>query len=252
MSENLRFMRTETLLGKDGIKKLKNSCVMIVGLGAVGGYALEAIARSGVGKLILVDFDVFEESNINRQILAISDSLGKDKTIVAKQRVAAINPECEVITKNMFVNQDTICGLLNENVDFVVDAIDALNPKCCLMEELYKKQIPFISSMGAALKTDPSKIRLATLDKSKNCTLARFVRKRLKKRGVDLHKVCCVFSEENSDLRKTALLKNSERESASGRKRNILGSIPTITAIFGLTIANEVILRLSGFKKGEK
>lgn len=248
MSENLRFMRTETLLGKDGVKKLRQSCVMMVGLGAVGGYALEAIARSGVGKLILVDFDVFEESNINRQILALTSTLGKKKTEAAAERVLQINPECNVITKELFVNQDSIAALFDEKVDFVVDAIDALNSKCCLMEELYKRQIPFISSMGAALKTDPSKIRFAALDKSKNCTLAKFIRKRLKRRGVDLHKIMCVFSEENSELRKTALIRTCDDDQSAVRQRNILGSMPTITAIFGLTIANEVILRLSGFK----
>lgn len=248
MSENLRFMRTETLLGKDGVKKLRQSCVMMVGLGAVGGYALEAIARSGVGKLILVDFDVFEESNINRQILALTSTLGKKKTETAAERVLQINPECNVITKELFVNQDSIAALFDEKVDFVVDAIDSLNSKCCLMEELYKRQIPFISSMGAALKTDPSKIRFAALDKSKNCTLAKFIRKRLKRRGVDLHKIMCVFSEENSELRKTALIRTCDDDQSAVRQRNILGSMPTITAIFGLTIANEVILRLSGFK----
>ncbi len=248
MSENLRFMRTETLLGKDGVKKLRQSCVMMVGLGAVGGYALEAIARSGVGKLILVDFDVFEESNINRQILALTSTLGKKKTEAAAERVLQINPECNVITKELFVNQDSIAALFDEKVDFVVDAIDALNSKCCLMEELYKRQIPFISSMGAALKTDPSKIRFAALDKSKNCTLAKFIRKRMKRRGVDLHKIMCVFSEENSELCKTALIRTCDDDQSAGRQRNILGSMPTITAIFGLTIANEVILRLSGFK----
>ena len=123
MSENLRFMRTETLLGKDGVKKLRQSCVMMVGLGAVGGYALEAIARSGVGKLILVDFDVFEESNINRQILALTSTLGKKKTEAAAERVLQINPECNVITKELFVNQDSIAALFDEKVDFVVDAV---------------------------------------------------------------------------------------------------------------------------------
>lgn len=248
MLDDKRFMRTKLLLGETGIQKLHNSTVMIVGLGAVGGYALEALSRAGVGRFILVDFDVFDETNINRQILALSSTVGKKKIEVAKKRVLDINPNCEVILKDLFVNSDTLDDLLSEKVNFVVDAIDALNPKCCLIQALYEKGIPFVSSMGAALKSDPSFIKLGALSKTKNCGLAKFIRKRLKKRGLDINKILCVSSEEQVDLPETAIICNEDKTPESGRVRNTLGSLPTITAIFGLTIANSVIKELSGYK----
>lgn len=152
MSATDRLTRTRMLLGDEGLSRLQNAAVMVVGLGAVGGYALEALARSGIGRLVLVDFDVFDESNINRQILALTSTVGQKKTEVARRRVLDINPDCIVETKDMFVNADTLPQLLDIPVDFVVDAIDALNPKCCLMEALYERGIPFISSMGGGIK----------------------------------------------------------------------------------------------------
>ncbi len=239
-----RFLRTKLLLGEEGLEKLKNSTVMVIGLGAVGGYALEALARSGVGHLVLVDFDSFDLTNINRQILALSSTVGRKKIDVAKERALDINPECHVETKDLFVNAETLPELLSEKVDFVVDAIDALNPKCCLIEALHKAQIPFISSMGAALKSDPSCIHYGKLSATKNCGLSKFIRKRLKKRGVDISKIYCVSSDEQVDLPETAIICNEEGENPNGRKRNTLGSLPTITAIFGLTIANQAVKEL--------
>ncbi|MGN0913689.1 MAG: ThiF family adenylyltransferase [Alphaproteobacteria bacterium] len=248
MLNSRRFMRTGLLLGEEGLRRLHEASVMVVGLGAVGGYALEGLARAGVGRLILVDFDTFDETNINRQILALTSTIGKKKTDVAAQRVKEINPDCIVETKDVFVNTDTIEDLLREPVDFVVDAIDALNPKCCLMQTLQEKGIPFISSMGAALKSDPSFIRLGALSKTKNCGLAKFIRKRLKKRGVDINKITCVSSEEQVNLPETAIMESEDKTQESGRIRNTLGSLPTITAIFGLTIANAVIKQLTANK----
>ena len=236
MQKDERFMRTEILLGNDGMERLKNARVMVVGLGAVGGYALEALARAGIGTLTLVDFDVFDRSNINRQILALESTIGMKKTEAAKRRVAEINPDCKVVIKDVFVNADTLPALLAEKPDFVVDAIDALNPA----------QIPFISSMGAALKTDPAKIKYGKLSATKNCGLAKFIRKRLKKRGLDLNKIFCVSSEEQVD---GGFIENEEDETAGGRVRNTLGSLPTITAIFGLIIANEAIKQIAHFSK---
>lgn len=240
--ETKRFARTAMLLGEKGMQNLQNTTVMVVGLGAVGGYALEALARSGIGHFILVDFDVFEESNINRQILATSQTLGLKKIEAAKQRVQNINPQAEIRTFDTFVNAETLPSLLALNPDIVVDAIDALNPKCDLMQALYQANIPFVSSMGAALKTDTTKIRVGRLSDSKNCALAKFVRKRLKRRGVDLSRIQCVWSDEQSILPDTALnMPTEEREGV--RTRHTMGSLPTITAIFGLTIANQIILK---------
>jgi len=248
MSATDRLTRTRMLLGDKGLSRLQNAAVMVVGLGAVGGYALEALARSGIGRLVLVDFDVFDESNINRQILALTSTVGQKKTEVARRRVLDINPDCIVETKDMFVNADTLPQLLDIPVDFVVDAIDALNPKCCLMEALYERGIPFISSMGAALKTDPSFIKCGTLSASKNCGLAKFIRKRLRKRGLEISRINCVYSDEQVCLPETALAFDGDDASA-GRVRHTLGSLPTITAIFGLTIANYVITSLSGHRR---
>ena len=248
MSATDRLTRTRMLLGDKGLSRLQNAAVMVVGLGAVGGYALEALARSGIGRLVLVDFDVFDESNINRQILALTSTVGQKKTEVARRRVLDINPDCIVETRDMFVNADTLPQLLDIPVDFVVDAIDALNPKCCLMEALYERGIPFISSMGAALKTDPSFIKCGTLSASKNCGLAKFIRKRLRKRGLEISRINCVYSDEQVCLPETALAFDVDDASA-GRVRHTLGSLPTITAIFGLTIANYVITSLSGHRR---
>ena len=248
MSATDRLTRTRMLLGDKGLSRLQNAAVMVVGLGAVGGYALEALARSGIGRLVLVDFDVFDESNINRQILALTSTVGQKKTEVARRRVLDINPDCIVETKDMFVNADPLPQLLDIAVDFVVDAIDALNPKCCLMEALYERGIPFISSMGAALKTDPSFIKCGTLSASKNCGLAKFIRKRLRKRGLEISRINCVYSDEQVCLPETALAFDGDDASA-GRVRHTLGSLPTITAIFGLTIANYVITSLSGHRR---
>lgn len=248
MSATDRLTRTRMLLGDKGLSRLQNAAVMVVGLGAVGGYALEALARSGIGRLVLVDFDVFDESNINRQILALTSTVGQKKTEVARRRVLDINPDCIVETRDMFVNADTLPQLLDIPVDFVVDAIDALNPKCCLMEALYERGIPFISSMGAALKTDPSFIKCGTLSASKNCGLAKFIRKRLRKRGLEISRINCVYSDEQVCLPETALAFDGDDVSA-GRVRHTLGSLPTITAIFGLTIANYVITSLSGHRR---
>jgi tRNA threonylcarbamoyladenosine dehydratase len=230
-----RLMRTKALLGENGVKNLQNATVMVFGLGAVGGYALEGLARAGIGHLILVDFDVFDESNINRQILALSSTVGKKKTETAKQRVLEINPECNVDVEDTFVTDENISILLNRKIDYAVDAIDILRSKCSLMYELYKRQIPFVSSMGAALKTDASCIKTAKLSQTVNCPMARCIRQNLKKRGADLSKIDCVFSAEQCNLPEGAISKNPQ-----GGK-NILGSLPTITAIFGLTIANKII-----------
>jgi len=242
--ENSRFARTKMLLGQEAMTRIEKAKVMIVGLGAVGGYCLEALARAGVGNFVLVDFDVFEESNINRQILATDKTLGVKKVVAASERVALINPKAIVKTKDVFVNAETIDDILNENPDFVIDAIDALNPKCDLMQALWQRKIPFVSSMGAALKTDATKIKYGKLSNSKNCSLAKFVRKRLRKRGVEISDIECVWSDEQICVADDALVMEDGGQS-EGRIRHTLGSMPTITAIFGLMIANEVILKLA-------
>ncbi|MBR6663964.1 MAG: tRNA threonylcarbamoyladenosine dehydratase [Alphaproteobacteria bacterium] len=232
-----RLLRTSLLLGEKAVQHLSQSSVMIVGLGAVGGYALEAIARSGIGKIILVDFDKFDKTNINRQILALENTVGRFKTDVAAERIRQINPNCKIEIVNEFVDSNNISDLLDRAPDYIIDAIDSLEAKCCLIEEIWRRGIPFISSMGAALKTDPTQIREGSLNQTQNCSLAKLIRQKLRKHGVDLGQIPCVWSNEKASIQNDVTCVQGERKP--------LGSLPTITAIFGLMLANRVILSLS-------
>lgn len=236
-----RFVRTRALLGEESMKKIHSCCVMVVGAGAVGGYAIEALARSGVGRLIIVDFDMIDISNINRQILALDQSIGRRKVELAAERIVQINPDCEVITLDMFINRDNLDELLSYNPDYVIDAIDSISSKCYLIEELVKREIKFISSMGAARKIDPSKIKIGKLSETKNCALARFLRKRLHRKKVDISKVSCVFSTEEPCLTDMSVFDDAEVNS----QKLPLGSLSTLPAIFGMMMANVVILEIA-------
>ena len=245
---NSQFTRTELMIGSDALKKLHNSYVVIVGLGAVGGYALEGLARAGVGKIKLVDFDQVGISNINRQLLATHSTIGKSKVTLAKNRVEDIFPGCNVEACEQFFHADTADELLANQPDLVIDAIDSLNPKVELLAACDRLNIPVISSMGAALRSDFSKIQFGKLKKTVNCPLARLVRKYLKKRKVSLN-IPCVFSTEmvHEKTDQSILPKDQSEDNAydRGRKRQTLGSLPTITGIFGLLIANEAIKKLA-------
>ena len=234
-----RLARTRLLLGDEAMEKLARSTVMVVGCGAVGGFAIEALARSGIGKLILVDFDVVKESNINRQIFALQSTLYQEKAVVARNRIRDISPDIKVEILPVLVNADTIDEVLDRRVDFVIDAIDTLNPKTILIEQLIARGIPFISSMGAALKTDASKIAVVPMKKTIHCPLAFFVRKRLRKRGVDLTFPVVYSCEDVSQ--KLHLEMPDQPENETGRVRHNMGSLPTITGIFGLLCANYAI-----------
>lgn len=235
-----RWVRTELMIGSKGMEKLKKATVVVVGVGAVGGYALEALARAGIGHLILVDFDVFEPSNINRQILALSSTLGQKKVEVAKKRVLDINSECKVEIEDIFLTNENIDKILYKSPNYVVDAIDSIKEKCDLMEALYRKHIPFISAMGAALKTDIFAFREMALSKTYACPMAKKIRSNLKTRGVDISQIRCVCSTENTFVKPIT-------ENLNGG-RAVLGSLPTVTAVMGLMLAHRVILDLA---KGE-
>lgn len=239
-----RIKRTRLLLGDEAVSRLASSHVVIVGLGAVGGYALEGIARSGVGHITLVDFDVVAESNINRQILATDETIGIAKVDVAMRRVRSINPECIISAKQCFIDEasaDELCAL---KPDMLIDAIDALNSKVNLLVSCVNHNIPVVSSMGAALRKDPSSVKIGTLMNIHYDPLAKSVRQRLRRRGVDIDRITCVYSDE--PLPKILPITKPEPNAANrGRERNTLGSMSTITGIFGLTIANQVILSLT-------
>ena len=259
-----QFHRTALVLGSEGVERLANARVMIVGLGAVGGYALEALARSGIGEFRIVDFDYVQESNINRQLLATHETIGRSKADLASARIRAINPRARVETRKTLVNQRNVGELFedawSEKPDCVVDAIDTLGPKVALIAETLRRGVPIISSMGAALRVDSSAPRVGRLTEVTHCPLAAQLRKRLRRVGVNTDDVRCAYSSEpirdalrSGDERfervaPAAPLDAEQAQSPPGRPRNTLGSLPTIVGIFGLMIAHDVILKLSGFE----
>jgi len=243
-----QFSRIIKLLGEDAFNRLQQSAVTVVGVGAVGGYVVEALARAGVGALRLVDYDLIAESNINRQLLALHSTIGEEKLAVARARVLAINPRCRVETLPLFASDETLEAILTPAPDLLIDAIDSLNPKSQLLTEAYRRAIPTLSSMGAALRTDPSQVRVADLFATSGCPLAKHLRKRLRRRGVG-QGISAVFSTEPVifDYEEEDHFTASVRP--GGRPRHILGSLPTITAIFGMILANQAILKLAGLEK---
>lgn len=243
-----RLKRTRLLLGDKALARLKQARVMVVGCGAVGGMALEMLARSGIGTLIVVDFDAVSVSNINRQILALSSNIGTLKTKAAAERIQAISPDICVERLDLLLNGKTIDQICAARPDFVIDAIDSLNPKAILIETLMRHQIPFISSMGAALKTDLSQIMRTSMDKTKECPLAFFLRKRLRRRGVPLT-FPVIFSKE-CVADKTHLAEPDEPAPDNARARHVMGSLGTVTGIFGLMCAHEAIMYLKEASHG--
>lgn len=220
-----RLYRTRLLFGDTGVNKLKNATVMVVGCGAVGSFAAEALARTGVGHLILVDFDVIEESNINRQIFALNSTIGKQKVNVAAQRIQDINPDIQVDVFNMFLDANNTPDC---NPDIIIDAIDTVDSKIALYQWAYKKQIPWISSMGAALKTDISQIKISTISRTSVCPLASRIRHLI--REINLPDFPVVYSTEKP-------------AKAQGHAKN-MGSNVTVTGTFGLILANWAIQKI--------
>ena len=229
------FTRTELMLGSEGIEKLANSFVVLAGVGAVGGFALEALVRAGVGRIRIIDFDVVEESNLNRQLLATRDTLGKAKVDLAAKRAKSINPEIKIEVLKAFISPDHMEEVLCGSPDLLIDAIDTITAKVTLLKGAVQMGIKTFSSMGAALRTETSMIKVAPLSKTKVCPLAAAIRSNLRKQtdmALALDKITCVFSEEPVTVVPTERNDNG---------KSILGSLPTIPAIFGLTLANEAI-----------
>ena len=220
-----RLQRIRLLFGEESVNKLQQSTVMIVGCGAVGSFAIESLARSGVGHLVLVDFDKVEESNINRQLFALDSTIGKDKVAVAKSRILDINPDIKVDVFNIFFDDKTN---LDIKPDFVIDAIDSVQSKIALYKWCFDNNIPFISSMGAARKTDPSKIKIDKISKTTVCPLASKIRHIV--RDERLKDFPVVYSTEIASPQP-----NGGRE---------FGSIITVTGTFGLLLSDFVIKKL--------
>lgn len=229
-----RLSRMRLMVGEKALKRLQKAHVLVAGCGAVGGFAIEALARSGIGHLTIADHDVVSITNINRQLIALHSTLGQKKVDVMKKRILDIAPDIKVDTLDCLINADSVENILACQPDFVVDAIDSLNPKVCLIEALVKTGIPFVSSMGAAMKTKPTLVQVAKMKNSYQCPLAAFIRKRLRRRNVALD-FPVVYSPEKPDKAHLKLPDNTEQK--SGRVRHEMGSLPTLTGIFGLTAA---------------
>lgn len=238
--------RTELLIGKEGLDKLRNSKVIVFGVGGVGSFTVEALTRAGIGELILVDDDTVCLTNLNRQIHATIKTVSQPKVEVMKDRILSINRKCNVITHQVFVTQDNLEELIPDDVDYVVDAIDTVSAKLGLAEYCYKKGIKIMSSMGTGNKFDPTQFRVTDIYKTKVCPLAKVMRYELRKRGVEKLKV--VYSEEIPTKPKTedvvtcktgCVCTGGTKKCAS--KRQIPGSMSFVPPVAGMIIAGEVI-----------
>ena len=229
------LQRTELLVKEEGIERLQNANILIVGLGGVGSFAAEFLVRSGIGNLTIVDGDTVDITNINRQLPALNSTIGKNKTDVVAERILDINPEINLKKINEFLEPERMEELLTqEKFDYVLDCIDSLSPKLALIITCKRKKIKLVSAMGAGGKTDPSKVIVRDISKTNNCFLAKQIRKKLKKEQI--HKgFRCVFSTEIQD-------ENSlKMTDGSNYKKSFYGTISYMPAIFGLYAAAEVI-----------
>ncbi len=224
------FSRTALLIGEEGVKKLKKARVAVFGVGGVGGYVVEALARGGVGGLDLVDKDTVALSNINRQIIALHSTLGRLKTEVAAERARDINPEISVRCHNLFYLPETADEFDFSQYDYIVDAIDTVSGKLAIIERAKGAGIPVISCMGAGNKLDPTAFEVADISKTSVCPLARVMRRELKKRGIERVKV--VYSKEEP-------LQSGQIDEESGKA--VAGSISFVPSVAGLILASEVI-----------
>ncbi len=234
------FARTEQLVGPEACERLRQARVAVFGLGGVGSFVVEALARAGVGHLRLVDHDVVSPSNLNRQLLGLRSTLGRAKVEVAAERIRDINPDCVIDTRRAFVNGESAAELLEPSVDLVVDAIDSVNAKVALLQAAFERNLPLVSSMGAGGRMDGSRILVGDLAETDVCPLAAIIRKRLRRRGVTTG-IRCVYSTEPCQ---NGLLPNPvdvEAHDGPGRKRTPLGTLSYMPALFGLRVAEEVI-----------
>ncbi len=227
-----QFIRTSLLLGEKAVERLNQSTVAVFGIGGVGGFTVEALARSGVGHFVLVDNDMVSKSNINRQIIATHKTVGRAKTEVMKERILEINPEAEVMIYQKFFLPENAEEFEFSSYDYIVDAIDTVTGKIELVMQAQKAKVPMISSMGAGNKLDPTQFEVADIYETSICPLARVMRKELKKRGVLKLKV--VYSKEKA---MEPMVKLSEE----GGKRQIPGSTAFVPAVAGLIAAGEVV-----------
>lgn len=237
MNEN-QTSRTELILGKDGVKRLADSFVILIGAGAVGGYALEALVRAGVGKIRIIDDHPIDESNMNRQILATYDTLERFKADVAVERAKSINPDIDIEGIPELINARNISSFLSGPPDILVDCIDTIGNKVFVLRYAAENNIRTFSSMGSALRTETRYIKVGPLKKTRMCPIASKMRDGLKDLNTSM--ITCVYSEEPISIKPT------EKDA---HMKSRLGSLPTIPGIFGLTLANEAIRYLASDRK---
>lgn len=244
MQDN-RFERLELLVGREGVDRLAASSVAIFGIGGVGSYAAEALARAGVGRLTLIDFDEISLSNLNRQIHALETTVGRPKVQVMAERCRLINPQAQIEPLKSFYAAENSEELLGRGYDYVLDCIDLITAKLHLIQHCKERKIPIISSMGAANKLDPSQIQVTDLFLTEKCRLARIMRKELRRRGIDAG-VEVVYSTEEFRPLETGRRESEEEGEVLGyqSRRAPLGSSSYIPPLFGLTMAGVVIRRL--------
>ncbi len=233
------FSRTELLIGKEGIEKLKNTTVMVLGVGGVGSHCIEALARCGVGKLILVDNDTVSLTNINRQAIAFHSTVGKYKTKVMEEQIKDICPETEVVTYETFVLPENMDEIFAEKPDYIIDAIDTVTAKLNLVEKAREYDIPIISSMGTGNKLHAELFEIADISKTSVCPLCKVMRRELKAR--DIYHLKVLYSKE-----KPIDTSNRVTEEDKGMRRSLPGSISFVPPVAGLLIAGEVVRDIVG------
>lgn len=225
-----RFSRTELLLGKEGMEVLKRSKVAVFGIGGVGSFAAEALVRSGLGKVVIIDYDIIDITNINRQIHATSKTVGLPKVEVMKNRLLEINPKLDIIAIKGIYNNDTKEKLLSKDYDYVIDAIDMVSAKLSLIESCTRLNIPIISCMGAGNKLNPTMLQVGDIYSTHTCPLAKVMRNELRKR--DIKKLKVVWSSEKP------IKVNLEKE---GTRKAVPGSVSFVPSVAGLILASEVV-----------
>lgn len=232
-----KFSRTEMLIGNDGMEKLKNAKVAVFGLGGVGSFVCEGLARGGVGNFILVDFDKVDESNINRQLIATVKTIGKYKVDLMKERILEINPDANVEVYKEFYMADSEIDIITEDLSYAVDCVDTIMAKIAIICNCDSINVPVISSMGTGNKLNPSMFEVADIYETSVCPLARIMKKDLKKRNIDKLKV--VYSQEHP-------INTNDAAINQDRKYKVKGSVSFVPSVAGLMIAGEVIKDIAG------
>ncbi|MEY2835397.1 MAG: hypothetical protein RLZZ557_1059 [Bacteroidota bacterium] len=233
--------RTELLIGKEKLVHLTQQHVMVVGLGGVGSFAAEFIARSGIGKMTIIDGDVVDPTNRNRQLPALATNHGISKALIMEERLRAINPEIELHVVKSFVNPDMVLEQLGSNPDYVIDAIDSLTPKITFLRLAFEQKVRVVSSMGAGAKLDPTRLQVVDISKTYNCPFAQQVRKMLKQHQIRKG-IKVVFSPEDP-IKESLMLTDGKNF-----KKSAYGTISYLPAVFGATVASVVIRDLIGEK----